>query len=147
MLFFPVIAVCIPHVSLPEASLSGRHKQWMTECVRPKAPENNIKKTGIIYGVDQGCEGSEMEDAFKFITCNHGITSKATYLTRAMMELATNQRRLPMQAAATMSLLPKNNEQTLQKAVANQPVSVSIDVGGYAFQFYLSRNFHRSLWN
>ncbi|KAK8673665.1 hypothetical protein V6N13_111983 [Hibiscus sabdariffa] len=74
-------------------------------------------------GVDQGCEGGEMEDAFKFIT--------------AMMELATNQRRLPMQAASTMTSyedVPENNEQTLQKAVANQPVSVFIDVGGYAFQ-------------
>ncbi|KAE8689238.1 putative RNI-like superfamily protein [Hibiscus syriacus] len=29
--------------------------------------------------VDQGCEDGEMEDAFKFIICNHGIASKASY--------------------------------------------------------------------
>ncbi|KHN27804.1 KDEL-tailed cysteine endopeptidase CEP1 [Glycine soja] len=31
--------------------------------------------------------------------------------------------------------VPANSEDALQKAVANQPVSVTIDVGGSAFQF------------
>lgn len=34
--------------------------------------------------------------------------------------------------------VPVNNEQALQKAVANQPVSVAIEGGGRAFQFYES---------
>ena len=34
--------------------------------------------------------------------------------------------------------VPVNNEQALQKAVANQPVSVAIEASGMAFQFYES---------
>ncbi|KAE8678422.1 Senescence-specific cysteine protease SAG39 [Hibiscus syriacus] len=34
--------------------------------------------------------------------------------------------------------VPANSEDALQKAVANQPVSVAIDVGGFDFQFYSS---------
>ena len=30
-------------------------------------------------GVDQGCEDGEMEEAFEFVICNHGITSEAIY--------------------------------------------------------------------
>lgn len=33
-------------------------------------------------------------------------------------------------------MVPENNEDALMKAVANQPVSVSIDAGGKDFQFY-----------
>lgn len=32
--------------------------------------------------------------------------------------------------------VPQNNEKALQKAVANQPISVAIEGGGRAFQLY-----------
>lgn len=34
--------------------------------------------------------------------------------------------------------VPANNEKALQKAVANQPVSVAIEAGGREFQLYES---------
>ncbi|CAK9177813.1 unnamed protein product [Ilex paraguariensis] len=37
--------------------------------------------------------------------------------------------------------VPPNDEKSLQKAVANQPVSVAIEAGGRAFQLYLSGAF------
>ena len=33
-------------------------------------------------------------------------------------------------------MVPPNNEKALQKAVANQPVSVAIEASGRHFQFY-----------
>lgn len=38
--------------------------------------------------------------------------------------------------------VPINDEKALQKAVANQPVSVAIEAGGMAFQFYESVRFY-----
>ncbi|KAK8995953.1 hypothetical protein V6N11_076206 [Hibiscus sabdariffa] len=261
MLFFLVIAVCIPHVmcrSLPEASLSERHKQWMVEYgrvykndadkeMRFKIFKSNVefiesfnaagdrsyklsinkfadqtndefrasrngyirsqglttrKQTPFRYenvtslpasidwrqkgavtpikdqaqcgscwafsaiaategihklttgqlislseqelvdcdkGVDQGCEGGEMEDAFEFIIRNHGIASEATYPYKG--DDGTCNKSEEASHAATITgyeVVPANDEQALQKAVANQPVSVSIDAGDSAFQFYSS---------
>jgi len=36
--------------------------------------------------------------------------------------------------------VPRNNEAALINVVANQPVSVAIDAGGYDFQFYSEVN-------
>ncbi|KAL0383558.1 UNVERIFIED_CONTAM: Senescence-specific cysteine protease SAG39 [Sesamum calycinum] len=88
---------------------------------------------------DQGCEGGFMEDAFDFIISNKGIASESTYPYHATDGTCNKKEESPVAAKiSSYEKVPENNEQALLKAVANQPVSVSIDAGGTAFQFYSS---------
>ncbi|XP_028761735.1 senescence-specific cysteine protease SAG39-like [Neltuma alba] len=90
-------------------------------------------------GVDQGCEGGLMDDAFKFIMQNHGLNSEVNYPYKGV-DGACNAKGEANHVATIKGYedVPANNEQALQKAVANQPVSVAIDASGSDFQFYSS---------
>ncbi|XVF16329.1 hypothetical protein REPUB_Repub10bG0022000 [Reevesia pubescens] len=92
-------------------------------------------------GEDHGSVGGEMEYAFEFIIRNHGIALEATYRYKGYDGICSTTLKEASYAAATITsyqIVPANNEQALRKAVANQPVSVSIDDGGFAFRFYSS---------
>ncbi|KAK4346035.1 hypothetical protein RND71_036211 [Anisodus tanguticus] len=88
---------------------------------------------------DQGCEGGYMEDAFEFIVKNKGITTEKTYPYKAA-DGSCNTKKESSHAADIKGYekVPKNNEKALLNAVANQPVSVSIDASDFSFQFYTS---------
>ncbi|XP_020233040.1 senescence-specific cysteine protease SAG39 [Cajanus cajan] len=90
-------------------------------------------------GVDQGCEGGLMDDAFKFIIQNHGLNTEAKYPYEGV-DGKCNANEEGNHAATITGYedVPANNEKALQKAVANQPVSVAIDASGSDFQFYTS---------
>jgi KDEL-tailed cysteine endopeptidase len=90
-------------------------------------------------GVDQGCEGGLMDDAFKFIIQNHGLSTEAAYPYQGV-DGTCNANKASIHAATITGYedVPANNEQALQKAVANQPISVAIDASGSDFQFYKS---------
>ena len=90
-------------------------------------------------GVDQGCEGGWMDDAFKFIIKNNGISSEANYPYKGV-DGTCNANEEGNHAATIKGYedVPANSEQALQKAVAHQPVSVAIDASGSDFQFYKS---------
>nr|KYP45866.1 Vignain [Cajanus cajan] len=90
-------------------------------------------------GVDQGCEGGLMDDAFKFIIQNHGLNTEAKYPYEGV-DGKCNANEAGNDAATITGYedVPANNEKALQKAVANQPVSVAIDASGSDFQFYTS---------
>lgn len=90
-------------------------------------------------GEDQGCNGGLMDDAFKFIIKNGGLTTEANYPYTAADGTCSTQK--SKSHAATISGyedVPADSEAALMKAVANQPVSVAIDAGGFAFQMYSS---------
>ncbi|KAE9457555.1 hypothetical protein C3L33_10538, partial [Rhododendron williamsianum] len=92
-----------------------------------------------INGGDQGCQGGLMDYAFQFIKKNKGLTTEANYPYSGTD--GTCQRNKAAQHAAKITGyedVPTNNESSLLKAVANQPVSVAIDAGGSDFQFYSS---------
>ncbi|WCJ27177.1 Cysteine proteinases superfamily protein [Euphorbia peplus] len=87
-------------------------------------------------GIDQGCEGGLMDDAFEFIIKNNGLTTEASYPYKGADGTCNAGK-----AAATITGyedVPANNEGALLKAVANQPISVAIDAGESDFQHYES---------
>ncbi|CAK9152597.1 unnamed protein product [Ilex paraguariensis] len=90
-------------------------------------------------GEDEGCQGGYMEDGFEFIVHNKGIATEATYPNQAT-DGTCNAKEEASHAAEIKGYenVPANSEKALLKAVANQPVSVSIDASGVAFQFYSS---------
>ncbi|XP_057745976.1 zingipain-2-like [Arachis stenosperma] len=89
--------------------------------------------------VDQGCEGGLMENGFEFIIKNGGITTESNYPYKGVDETCdTSEEASPAAQIKGYQRVPANSEHALQQAVANQPVSVSIDASGSAFQFYSS---------
>ncbi|TVU07268.1 hypothetical protein EJB05_47316, partial [Eragrostis curvula] len=87
------------------------------------------------HGEDQGCNGGEMDDAFKFIVKNGGLTTESNYPYNA----EDGKCKAGSNSAATIKSyedVPANDEASLMKAVANQPISVAVDDGDMTFQFY-----------
>ncbi|OIW08335.1 hypothetical protein TanjilG_03011 [Lupinus angustifolius] len=86
---------------------------------------------------NQGCEGGLMETAFTFIKKNGGLTTEEDYPYQGAdgtcsMEKAEHHN----VTISGYESVPVSNETMLKAAAANQPVSVAIDAGGYAFQLY-----------
>ncbi|KAJ0666946.1 putative fruit bromelain [Helianthus annuus] len=90
-------------------------------------------------GVDQGCEGGLMDNAFDFIVNNKGLTTETNYPYKGV-DGTCNSNEASNHAAAITGHedVPANSESALLKAVASQPVSVAIDASGSDFQFYSS---------
>ncbi|XP_038681702.1 senescence-specific cysteine protease SAG39-like [Tripterygium wilfordii] len=90
-----------------------------------------------VKGEDKGCNGGLMDDAFKFIIKNHGLTTERNYPYKGA-DGKCNTRRAANPAVKIKGYqnVPANNENALLNAVAHQPVSVAIDAGGFEFQFY-----------
>lgn len=90
-----------------------------------------------VNGMDQGCEGGEMDDAFEFIVDNGGLTTESNYPYTAS-DGTCNSNKASNDAASIKGYedVPANDEASLRKAVANQPVSVAVDGGDSLFRFY-----------
>ncbi|KDP45578.1 hypothetical protein JCGZ_17185 [Jatropha curcas] len=90
-------------------------------------------------GEDQGCQGGLMDDAFKFIENNQGLTTETNYPYEGSDGTCNANKEANHAAKITgYEDVPANDEAALLKAVAQQPVSVAIDAGGFQFQFYSS---------
>nr|AXQ06503.1 papain-like cysteine protease [Vriesea carinata] len=88
-----------------------------------------------VHGQDQGCDGGEMDTAFDFIIKNGGLATESNYPYKGE-DGACNTRKAAAASISGYEDVPANDESALLKAVAHQPVSVSIDAGGSAFQMY-----------
>ncbi|EHA8586675.1 Senescence-specific cysteine protease SAG39 [Cocos nucifera] len=88
-------------------------------------------------GVNSGCSGGFMSQAFDFVLQNHGLTSEKNYPYHGSqgpcqtVELSDHVGTISGYRNVTA-----NCEQSLLQAVASRPVSAAIDAGGFAFQFY-----------
>ncbi|XP_009623244.1 senescence-specific cysteine protease SAG39-like [Nicotiana tomentosiformis] len=88
---------------------------------------------------DMGCEGGLMDDAFKFIIKNNGLTTESNYPYEGTDATCKTGKESNHAAKITgYEDVPDNSESALLKAVANQPISVAIDASGSDFQFYSS---------
>ncbi|CAI0447475.1 unnamed protein product [Linum tenue] len=86
---------------------------------------------------NQGCNGGLMEYAFEFIKETGGLTTEDKYPYHAADGSCDSVKEdAPVVSIDGHENVPKNNEDALLKAVANQPVSVAIDAGSPDFQFY-----------
>ncbi|KAK9054554.1 hypothetical protein SSX86_025632 [Deinandra increscens subsp. villosa] len=86
---------------------------------------------------NQGCNGGLMDLAFDYIKKRGGLTKEDYYPYTAADGRCDSKK----ENAAVVSIdghedVPKNDEGSLMKAVAHQPVAVAIDAGGEDFQFY-----------
>jgi len=84
---------------------------------------------------NQGCNGGLMDYAFEYMIKNKGMCSEAAYPYKGVDGTCQKS----CQIVSTISSyqdVTANNEDALQAAVAQQPVSVAIEADKLGFQFY-----------
>ncbi|XP_047322200.1 cysteine protease XCP1-like [Impatiens glandulifera] len=86
---------------------------------------------------DNGCNGGLMDHAFQYIIDNGGLHKEEDY--PYLMEEGTcegKKEELEVVTITGYQDVPHNNESSLLKALANQPLSVAIEASSRDFQFY-----------
>ncbi|XP_065880478.1 cysteine protease XCP2-like isoform X2 [Euphorbia lathyris] len=86
---------------------------------------------------NNGCNGGLMDYAFTYIVASGGLYKEQDY--PYIMEEGTCEMTKGESDIVTISGyhdVPRNSEESLLKALANQPLSVAIDASGRDFQFY-----------
>lgn len=106
--------------------------------------EQQLVDCSRAYG-NQGCNGGLMDDAFKYIIANKGITLESNYAYTAKDGICDKTK--AAQVAATLSSftdVAHNNPTALQTAVAQQPVSIAVEADQAAWQLYKSGTVSKS---
>ncbi|CAN1315762.1 Cysteine protease XCP1 [Linum perenne] len=89
-------------------------------------------------GFNSGCNGGLMDYAFSYIVSTGGLHKEEDYpyiMEEGTCEM-TKEAESEVVTISGYKDVPANNEQSLLKALANQPLSVAIDASGREFQFY-----------
>ncbi|XP_042508580.1 cysteine protease XCP1-like [Macadamia integrifolia] len=86
---------------------------------------------------NNGCNGGLMDYAFSFIASNGGIYKDEDY-PYLMEEGTCDEKKEDMEMVNISGYedVPENDEKSLLKALAHQPISVAIEASGRDFQFY-----------
>jgi C1A family cysteine protease len=96
--------------------------------------EQQLVDCSSSYG-NEGCNGGLMDDGFKYIV-DHGICSEKDYSYSAA-DGTCKQCKTVTKIDSFVDVTP-NDEQALQQAVSQRPVSVAIEADQMSFQFYSS---------
>eukprot|EP00195_Chlamydomonas_chlamydogama_P016889 CAMPEP_0202889940 /NCGR_PEP_ID=MMETSP1392-20130828/475_1 /ASSEMBLY_ACC=CAM_ASM_000868 /TAXON_ID=225041 /ORGANISM="Chlamydomonas chlamydogama, Strain SAG 11-48b" /LENGTH=479 /DNA_ID=CAMNT_0049573391 /DNA_START=8 /DNA_END=1447 /DNA_ORIENTATION=+ len=87
---------------------------------------------------DKGCQGGLMDYAFLFIKENGGIDTEADYPYSAVQgDCITKKLNRHVVSIDGYEDVPENDEPSLKKAAAHQPISVAIEADQKAFQLYM----------
>jgi len=87
---------------------------------------------------NQGCNGGLMDQAFTFIISNGGLCTESSYPYKAVDGSCVKSKCTSAVTIKAYTDVATNNEDALQAAVAQQPVSVAVDASGFGWQFYSS---------
>ncbi|XP_077215615.1 cysteine protease XCP1-like [Tasmannia lanceolata] len=85
---------------------------------------------------NNGCHGGLMDYAFSFIMDNGGLHSEDDYPYLMEEGACEDKKDLGLVTITGYQDVPANNEESLLKALAHQPLSVAIEASGRDFQFY-----------
>ncbi|XP_068647254.1 cysteine protease XCP1-like [Aristolochia californica] len=85
---------------------------------------------------NSGCNGGLMDYAFSFIVSNGGLHTEQDYPYLMEEGLCEEKKELEVVTISGYEDVPENNEASLLKALAHQPLSVGIEASGRDFQFY-----------
>lgn len=97
--------------------------------------EQQLVDCSYSYG-NHGCNGGLMQNAFTYI-CNNGITTEDKYPYTGISNRTSCKKYVPYTfLTGCINIIP--NELQLTYAVAQQPVSVSIEADSRSFQLYKS---------
>ncbi|KAK2391741.1 Granulin repeat cysteine protease family protein [Trifolium repens] len=89
--------------------------------------------------INAGCDGGNMEYAFEFIINNGGIDTDDDYPYLGVEDICDESKKnARVVTIDDYELVPAKDDLALKKAVANQPISVSVEAGGIEFQLYES---------
>ncbi|RDX79825.1 Senescence-specific cysteine protease SAG39 [Mucuna pruriens] len=117
------------------ATIEGLHQITTGELVSLSEQE----LVDCVKGDSEGCYGGSVKDAFEFIAKKGGSASETYYPYKGVNKTCKVKKETHGVAQIKgYENVPANSEKALLKAVAHQPVSVDIEGGGSAFQFYSS---------
>jgi len=98
--------------------------------------EQQLMDCSYSYG-NLGCDGGEMDDAFKYVIAEGGLCTEAAYPYTGKDGICDVKCSL-YDPIASYTDVTKDSEQSLEDAVAQGCVSVAIEANQFAFQYYSS---------
>ncbi|KAK4487491.1 hypothetical protein RD792_005862 [Penstemon davidsonii] len=97
----------------------------------------NFDQGRNMWAEGNDCDGGFVSEAFDFIKQN-GLTTESNYPSKEKPGTCDKKKEAHVAKISSYEKIPADNEAALMKAVANQPIAVSLDASGPSFQFYSS---------